>query len=153
MTTNSPAPHEPHPSLDVHEVDPARLARGEWSHEHNRTLGEGDISKSYSADRVGMGEPVRAPFIHNGEQWICVGFRYGPVPIATAYRLVHPTRFDGTITSYIAKLAPDGGEAARADPLGFYHGMTVKRGRDVFVLCGPPAEFIDGETQQMSLFE
>lgn len=150
MTTNSPAPRS---SLDIHEVDPSRLARGEWSAKHGRTIGEGDISRSYSADRIGLGQSVRAPFTHHGDQWLCVGFRYGASAVAEAYRLVHPTRFEGSVTTYTAKVVPDGGRSARTDPLGFYHGISVKRGREAFVLCGPPAEFIPGEPRQRSLFE
>ena len=44
------------------EIDPARLASGEWCHRAQKTLGQGDIYASYSADRIGMGQPVRKPF-------------------------------------------------------------------------------------------
>jgi hypothetical protein len=43
-------------------------------------------------------------------------------------------------------------EAARADPNGFYHGITAKHAGTVFVLCGPPARFIAGERAQLTLF-
>jgi hypothetical protein len=36
-------------------------------------------------------------------------------------------------------------EAARNDPNGFYHGMTVKQGQETFVLSGPPVVFVVGE--------
>jgi len=47
-------------------IDPARLASGQWCHRANKTIGQGDISKSYSADRIGMGQPVRKPFEWQG---------------------------------------------------------------------------------------
>lgn len=66
------------------EVDPCRLVPGSWSHELKRQVGEGDIHASYSADRIGMGQPLRTPFSHGGYRWVCVGF--GPGPVAEAYR-------------------------------------------------------------------
>ena len=33
----------------------------------------GDISESYSADRIASGQPVRKPFQHDGGLWICTG--------------------------------------------------------------------------------
>jgi len=153
MTINNPAPREPRPSLEVHEVDPTRLARGEWSHEHQRTIGEGDIAASYSGDRIGMGQPLRAPFTHHGRQWVCVSFRHGSTSVASAYRLVHLSQHEGKVTNYTTKVVPDSGRLARSDPLGFYHGIAVKRGRETFILCGPPAEFVAGEPQQRSLFD
>lgn len=44
------------------------------------------------------------------------------------------------------------GDEARADPNGFYHGMSVKHAGTVFVLCGPPVTFVAGETAQLTLF-
>ena len=42
-------------------VDPARLASGRWCHTRDRQIGEGDISASYSADKIAEGR-VRSPF-------------------------------------------------------------------------------------------
>lgn len=136
--------------LSTYQVEPSRLSTGSWSHELDRWIGQGDIHASYSADRIGMGQPVRTPFIHLGCRWICVSF--GPGPVAHAYRLVLPTAFDGTPTTYAEKVRPSGGDDARSDPLGFYHGMTVRSaGRDL-VLCGPSARFVLGQESQLSLF-
>jgi hypothetical protein len=43
-------------------IDPKRLQAGTWCHRANKTIGQGDISASYSADRIGMGQPVRKAF-------------------------------------------------------------------------------------------
>lgn len=98
-----------------------------------------------------MAQPVRKPFSWEGEQWVCVSFRYaGDEVFAKAYWLVPVPAFDGEPVSYAAKTAD--GDAARADPNGFYHGMTVTHAGQDCVLCGPPLVFIPGETAQLSLF-
>lgn len=56
-----------------HTVEPSRLAYGSWCHASEKQIGEGDIRVSYSADRIGMGQPVRKPFRYGGELWVCVG--------------------------------------------------------------------------------
>ena len=136
----------------IHEVDPARLASGSWCHRAQKTLGEGDIRASYSADRIGYGQPVRKPFSWRGASWVNVGMGHRPGErfSARAYRLAHPSTFDGMPVSYAQKTAD--GDAARADPNGFYHGMNVKHAGTVFVLCGPPVTFVAGETAQLTLF-
>jgi hypothetical protein len=135
----------------LHRVDPARLASGSWCHQAQKTVGQGDISASYSADRIGMGEPVRKPFEWNGGLWVCVGIRHcSGQEIAEAYRLVHPQMYDGRPLTYAARFM--NAEAARADPAGFYHGMSAKHGGAAYVLCGPPVTFAPGETAQLSLF-
>ena len=132
-------------------IDPARLASGQWCHRANKTLGQGDISKSYSADRIGMGQPVRKPFAWQGGLWVCVGKRYNNGEVsAEAYRLVHPQMFDGEPVTYAARVR--NGDAARADVSGFYHGMRIKHAGAEFVLCGPPVRFIQGKAEQLSLF-
>ncbi len=131
-------------------IDPARLARGEWCHRAETQLGEGDIRASYSADRIGMGQPVRKPFRWQGGLWVTTSIHGGKQHEAEAYRLVHPQAFVGTPVSYGDKTR--NGDAARADPNGFYHGMIVRHGGAEWVLCGPPVAFIPGEVEQMSLF-
>ena len=131
-------------------VDPGRLASGIWGNKANKTLGEGDIAFSYSADRIAMNKPVRGTFPWQGADWVCVGMGYNGGVSAQAYRLVDPRAFDGTPTSYHEKTLD--GDAARSDPHGFYHGMTVKHAGRTFVLCGPCAHFEPGEVAQLSLF-
>jgi hypothetical protein len=133
-------------------IDPARLASGQWCHRAQKTLGQGDISASYSADRIGMSQPVRKPFEWKGGIWVCVSTRHhgGGEVSAEAYRLVPPQMFDGEPLTYAARVAD--GDAARADVNGFYHGMKVKHAGGEFVLCGPPVTFVPGQSEQLSLF-
>jgi hypothetical protein len=135
----------------VFPVDPSRLAPGEWRHDLQKTIGRGDIYASYSAMQIGMNQPVRKPFAWKGGLWVCVSItsKGGDVS-AEVYRLVHPQAFAGQATSYRDKTL-DGG-AARNGPNGFYHGMSVKHGGGVMVLCGPPASLVCGEAEQMDLF-
>jgi hypothetical protein len=56
-----------------HTVEPSRLAFGAWCHASEKQIGEGDIRASYSADRIGMGQPIRKPFRYAGALWVCVG--------------------------------------------------------------------------------
>lgn len=135
----------------VHEVDPARLESGHWCHRAEKTIGQGDISASYSADRIGMGKPVRKPFSWQGGLWVCVGKRHRPGElVAEAYRLVHPAVFGTEGVSYAQKTSD--AEAARADPNGFYHGMAVSHRGALMVLCGPPVRFVPGQAEQGDLF-
>lgn len=135
----------------IHDVDPARLAPGGWSHEKNKRLGEGDIAASYSADRIGMGEPVRKPFIWCNQMWVNVGTAMGPDRCSVkAYRLVSVDHYEGEPVTYYQKTADC--ETARHDPNGFYHGMQVQRGGKDYVLVGSPVIFRSGFTQQLNLF-
>ncbi len=139
------------PEPEVVEVDPARLASGVWDHERDDYVGEGDIQGSYSADRIGMGQPIRRPFKWRGGLWVCTGSARIASPAGSeAYRLVDPAAFPGAPTTYSEKTQD--AEAARNDPLGFYHGMTVRSGGKSLILCGPPALFIPGRATQPDLF-
>jgi len=138
-------------SAQIQNVDPARLAPGKWCHRAEKTVGEGDIHASYSADRIGMGQPVRKPFLWKGSSWVCVSLvTCGGALSAEAYRLIDPLAFKGEPVSYAVRTAD--GDAARADPNGFYHGMSVRHAGQDVVLCGPPLVFVPGETEQLSLF-
>jgi len=53
-------------SGDPVPVDPDRLASGRWDHRLEKQVGEGDIVGSYSADRIGLGRPLRRPFRWRG---------------------------------------------------------------------------------------
>ncbi|MBL0922088.1 MAG: hypothetical protein IBJ10_08155, partial [Phycisphaerales bacterium] len=67
-----------------------------------------------------------------------------------AYRLGAIGAFDGAATTYAEKTRDS--EAARKDPLGFYHGMTVRHGGKQWVMCGPPIGFKPGPPAQADLF-
>lgn len=136
---------------EARAVDPTRLASGQWCHRAQKTIGQGDIYASYSADCIGMGQPVRKPFAWEGGLWVCVSMIYrGESISAEAYRLTHPAIYGGDSMTYAEKTADS--DAARADPNGFYHGMSVRHGGAAFVLRGPPVTFIPGKTAQLSLF-
>jgi hypothetical protein len=137
--------------LETFSVDPARLSAGAWCHRAQKTIGQGDIAASYSAERIGMNQPIRKPFSWKGSLWVCVGMTYlNGTQSAEAYRLVHPQLFNGKPLTYAAKTAD--ADAARADPNGFYHGMTVRHAGQTFVLCGPPVILIPGASEQLDLF-
>ena len=118
-----------------------RLAPGDWN--GGKKSREGDIYGSYSGDRISEGKPVRAPFKFRGELWLCVGMSgAGGIQEAKAYRLVPRQMFKATPTTYHDKTAIEGGDAARNDPMGFYHGVSVKCGREALILMGPPLKFV-----------
>ncbi len=132
-------------------VDPARLNHGTWCHTANKTLHEGDILASYSADRIGMEKPIRGTFRWQGALWVCVSLqsRDGGTA-AEAYRLVDIRAFAGEPVTYAHRVT--NGDAARCDAYGFYHGMTVTYSARKYVLCGPPARFEAGQAEQLDLF-
>ena len=130
-----------------HTVEPSRLAYGAWCHATEKQIGEGDIRASYSADRIGMGQPIRKPFRYGGELWVCVGT--GPLG-AEAYRLVHPSVYGGTVRSYVERCRD--GDRARGDQAGFYDGIIVRHAGRELVMAGPPAAFVADEEVQLSLF-
>lgn len=122
------------------KVPARRLEHGTWNFTTQRTDGEGDIARSYSADRICEGKPIRHPFNFNGEMWCCVSSGPG---YARAYKLVALKLFKGTTTTYATK-----GEARGTDPLGMYHGMVVKHGKEKWVLCGPATTFTAESNEQ-----
>lgn len=137
-------------------VDPSRLASGTWCHTRDRQIGEGDISASYSADKIGMEGKVRKPFAWQNALWVCTGMQsHGDFRAAEAYRLVPERFFSGEPTTYneVACLPA----AERFKPEGFYHGMRVRSGKQEFILVGPSVKFLpkeDSETlKQADLFD
>lgn len=140
-----------HNTEHIEFIDPDRLADGQWCHRTQKTIGQGDICAAYSADRIGMGKPIRMPFRWRGALWCTASLSWlKGHATAEAYRLVHPTAFAVTPVSYGERVRD--GDAARADPCGFYHGMAVTHGGATFVLCGPPVLFREGEPEQPDLF-
>jgi hypothetical protein len=120
-------------------VAASRVTRAGWD------SGEpsGDIYCSYSADTIAQGSKVRKPFDWEGSRWITIGLCFHEETcVAEAYRLIPKPIFAARPTTYWGKTrTPEDAEAAREDPMGFYHGMTVTQGRETFVLVGPPATF------------
>src|SRR6266436_4125287 len=127
--------------MNSETVHPSRLSHGHWNNATQTDEGEGDIAASYSGDTISERESkVRAPFKFSGALWVCISM--GPCSRAEAFRLVSRELFEGPTTTYAKKVYPDSGEAARNDPMGFYHGMIVKRGGKEFVLCGTEVAFL-----------
>src|SRR5262249_46282822 len=107
----------------VHRVKPSRLHSGTWDGE--RIVNEGDICRSYSADRISENKPVRPPFEWQGSLWTCTGMRgrAGVQDEALAYRLVPGKHFNGEQTSFRERTATEELlDVARNDPMGGYHG-------------------------------
>lgn len=134
------------PSQDelTHSVNPTRLRLGNWCHQKQKTLDEGDIVASYSADRIGNGQPIRKPFCWKSDLWVCVSCSNQSG--AEAYRLIPVEAFEGDFVTYRQKCSC--AEEARRDPNGFYHGIVVQHHGEGFVLCGPPARFVPSESEQ-----
>jgi hypothetical protein len=124
-------------------VNPVRLAWGDAS----RKICEGDIHASYSADVIAMAGRVRKPFKWRGALCVCTsisgcGLTESRMQEHETYRIIPVEMFTGAITTYREKTArAETAEAARNDPSGFCHGMTIKHGTQRFVLCGPPIRF------------
>jgi hypothetical protein len=136
---------------EVFLVSPSRLAWGEYVGETKK--GQGDISASYSADRICEGKPIRKPFQWQGNLWVCISSSGRGLTITRehefhAYRLILRRLFPGEAISYASRSAAvDGGETAREHPMGFYHGIVVKHGGNELVMCGPEATFMADENE------
>ena len=115
------------------------------------TCPSAEIDEAYSADRIASGQPVRKPFRHNGELWVCTSITGSGLTDSgdmefEAYRIVPARLFADAPTTYGAKInTGELADAARCDPNGFYHGVAVKHGRETFVLRGPPLKLVPGE--------
>jgi hypothetical protein len=127
-------------------IHPDRLSHGEWK--GGKLSGEGDVTASYSGDRISEGKPIRTPFEHGGSLWCCVsisgkGLTASGETELEAYRIVPPAMFNGVATTYGEKVG-DGsaGENARNDPLGFYHAMKIVCAGKPWIMQGPPATFV-----------
>lgn len=139
------------PAVNLNHPAPEHFDNGRWCEATQRQHGEGDIVASYSADRIGMEEPVRKPFRWQGALWVGVGFTGGnDARRVEAYRLMPRDLFEGPTRSYAATVAD--GHSARANPNGFYHGMETTHGGKACVLCGPPQDFAPTKTEQLALF-
>lgn len=135
------------PIPEIIEVDPTRLNFGTYDHTTERESGEGDICASYSADVIAMEGKVRRPFKWNDSLCICTGSAGSSLTETgkqehEVYRLVPLSMFKDVPTTYSKKVALEGGDFARHDPQGFYHGMIVMSGKETYVLIGPPLRFV-----------
>lgn len=133
-------------SQTTHQVNPGRLEPGVWSEEFNKTVGEGDIVRSYCADTIALHGKIRRPFIFQSNLWVCVG-RSGEV--ARAYTLVPIDDFNA---EEINDQHLHNHAARRAQTLGYYHGVVVNYRKDWFVIAGPEVCFAPGAIEQPGLF-
>ena len=165
MESEQDQPYPPPTERETFAVHPARLA---WRGAARETC-EGDIHASYSADVIASNGRVRKPFRWKDGLYVCTsisgsGLTESGMPEHEAYRMVPATTFMGTTATYREKTdKAEDAEAARNDPNGFYHGMTIKHGGASFVLCGPPIRFTaeasperpegaPGDPMQLTLF-
>ncbi|MEQ8287876.1 hypothetical protein [Thalassospira sp.] len=141
----APSEHE------INLADPDRFQFGKWCERAQRHIGEGDISASYSSDRIGIGEPIRQPFRWKAAFWVNSGRWYrNHEQRIEAYQLIPLDLFEGEARRY-AEIVADG-DAARRSPLGFYHGIKVEHGGKLYVLIGKPQIFAPSNAEQFSLF-
>lgn len=136
-------------------IDSSRLASGAWCHKRDKIIGEGDISASYSADKIGLEGAVRNPFKWQNAMWVCTGsVSKGGLQSSEAYQLIPADFFDDEPQTYHQIVLNN--SSARQRTEGFYHGMAVKHGRKDFVLIGPSAVFLPSEDkrapEQIDLF-
>lgn len=87
---------------------------------------------------------IRKAFRWQAQSMVTVSFfRQSDLEQAEAFQLIPLRAIIGTPITCAEKIGTvDRADAARNDPRGFYHGMTVKQGRKTFVLVGPPVVFV-----------
>jgi hypothetical protein len=129
----------------------------------------GDVSESYSADRIAEGQPIREPFVWGGNLWVCVSISGKGLTISgkhemKCYRLLPPEMFRGEPTTYGARSnREEDAEAAKNDPQGFYNGVAVSFKGKRYIMAGPASIFVAEqvperpadaapEPQQLTLF-
>jgi hypothetical protein len=119
---------------------------------HLSPEGLGDICASYSADTIAFKGEIRKPFRWQGRSLVVTAIHGDQ---AEAYAIVPLDRFKGSTTTYDEKTShPDRAEAerraeaARNDPNGFYHGITIKSGKSRLVLSGPKMTFAPAPNQK-----
>lgn len=136
--------------LRINVVEVSRLEWPEFG--RGKRTAAGDIQASYSADTIAFQSTVRKPFLWRGEPWVAVSLTgMGGVQRAEAFRLVALELFPGATTTYRDRCSYErAARVARRDPMGFYHGIRVKRGGATYVLSGPEEQFVAGTP---SLFE
>lgn len=105
-----------------------------------------EMEDSYSGDRISEHQPVRKPFKYDGKLYISVGgFSGKSHSEEDAYQLVPRGEFTGEGRTYSVPAGREYEEyyeSLRNDPMGFYHGMVVRRGATEWVLVGPELLFV-----------
>ncbi len=111
----------------THQVEPARLATGDYGNPNDRYFGEGDIYASYSGDVIAQEGRVRQPFRFQGRLMVTVGLwgRRDALE-AEAYSLIPIEAYGGASVTYHDQMNdPTSAESARHDPAGAYNGIRV----------------------------
>lgn len=129
------------------KVEDARLSSGYGSGER-----EGDIYASLCLDKIPE-QKVTRPFRCKGMLLVATNITFAAPRTAAAYQLLPEEEFEGQSVTYREKVMVDGGEAARNDPNGFYHGMKVSHASKAYVMTGPPITLIGRKSaRQGNLF-
>lgn len=120
------------------EVDAARLDD------------DGDITLSYSAGKICSLQPIAPPIRFEAADWIVTASLSRDLKWrwAEAYRIVHPSLFDGPTAGYNEHDC----QGPQREEFGGYHGMRVKRGKEDAVMVGPPIKFVRGVRARRDLF-
>ena len=96
------------------------------------------LNSSYCADLIAWESKVRKPVPCNGHLWVNVGASWkGDMHSMDVFRLVPSAEFEGETFNYEEKRSLQSSDLDQVDPMGFYHGMRVRHGRDAYVMCGP----------------
>ena len=126
----------------------------------------GPVERSCSIQAITEGK-LKSPAKIGTELFVYMGGCMADFRIAVqVWKVVPASEFVGQTWTYSEKLAYDrgdedkcGGEYARNDPNGFYHGMTGKMGKSPVVLQGPPVYLLpearkpkEAKPKQTSLF-
>ena len=123
---------------------------------------KGPVEASCSCSSICEGK-IANPFKIGSELFVSMGGRAGFSVVKKVWKVVPAAEFEGPSWSYSEKLSIEkdeygcGGEFARNDPNGFYHGMKAKWGKQAVVIQGPPVYLIAGDKspkqpKQKSLF-
>jgi len=145
--------------LNVHTVPASRLSGNAVDYAASRLRGIGDIISSNSCECIAR-QLIEKPFRFQGSLWVAFGVQFHPDGNkAHAYRLVRAPKFYGVVMTYADKLSAGGGDAAREDPNGFYHGLFAAHNGVKYVVIGPdflfthlPWDAVTAETSQLALF-
>ena len=104
-----------------------------------------EIKKSYSGDTISSSKTIRRPFQFQGALFVSTGGRSGggTTPTEECYKIVPRHLFKGKARWYgEGDAGEDWGERRRGQAEGFYHAMLIQRGKTLWVLVGPPLQFV-----------
>jgi hypothetical protein len=144
-------------------ASPCHKQDGKWVRYDSRRCA---IDMAYSADVFAQSNgSIRKPVALGNELFTYMGGTTWDFKCAVgAWKLVAPEEFSGPTFTYNEKCAIPhsdddycGGAYCRRDPMGFYHGMTAKHGKQTYVIQGPKVFLLRGpreakKQKQKSLF-